>query len=133
MLALKVQWDKDGMKGQKYNTEMGMMAGCCIRLAEESTFPDDVGSAKEGFKDNVWFGSVNAAVWAGLRGRKAVLQVKNNKSLFPKDFIEDALLGMPGGVHIVLVGTHHEIPLVMLGYRYSTKTTFFWFSQRMQV
>ena len=102
------------MKGQKYNTEMGMMAGCCIRLAEESTFPDDVGSAKEGFKDNVWFSSVNAAVWAGLRGRKAVLQVKNNKSLFPKDFIEDALLGMPGGVHIVLVGTHHEIPLVAL-------------------
>jgi len=68
---------------------------------------------------------VNAVVQAGLRERRAVLQIKNNKSLFLKDFIEDALLGMPGGVHIVLMGTHQEIPLVALGYRYSTKITHF--------
>ena len=100
---LKIQWGKDGMKGQMNNTEMGVMAGCCIRLAEESTFPDDMGSVKEGFEGNAWFGSVNAPVQAGLRGRRVVLPIKNNESLFPKDFIEDALLGMPGGVHIVLM------------------------------
>ena len=59
-------------------------------------------------------------------------QVKINRALFPKHFIIDALVGMPGGVHIVLKGTHHEIPLVALGYRYSTKSTFF-FVHRMQV
>ena len=122
---LKIQWGKDGMKGQKYNAEMGEMAGCCIRLAEESTLSDDAGSVKEGFKGDAWFSSVNAAVQAGLRGKRVVLHIKNNKSLFPKGFIEDALLGMPGGVHIVLRGTHHEIPLVALGYRYSTKTTLY--------
>jgi len=92
---------------------MGAMAGCCIRLAEESTFPDDAGSVKEIFEDNAWFDSVNVAVQAGLRGRKGVLQSRTT-SHCPKGFIEDVLLGMPGGVHIVLVGTHHEIPLVAL-------------------
>jgi len=47
--------------------------------------------------------------------------VKNNKGLFPKDYIEKALEDAPGGVQTAPNG----IELIALGYRYSTKTTLF--------
>ena len=50
-------------------------------------------------------------------GRRVVLQIKKQQVTASK----------PGGVHIVLMGTHHEFPLVVLGYRYSTKTRIFCF------
>jgi len=55
----------------------------------------------------------------------AVLQVKNNKTLFPKEVIESSLSRMPGGgMHIVLTGTNpNGVPLIALGYQYSTKAT----------
>ena len=54
------------------------------------------------------------------------MQVKTNSGLFPKKFIADTLDGMPGGVKIVLKGTApNEVPLVAIGYRYSTKTSLF--------
>jgi hypothetical protein len=41
--------------------------------------------------------------------------------LFWKDFIETALKDAPCGVHILLEGTtDDEVPLVALGYRYSS-------------
>ncbi len=60
------------------------------------------------------------------KGREGVFQVKQNKGLFPKDYIEKALEDAPGGVKIVLTGTApNNIPLVALGYSYSRKTTLF--------
>jgi len=37
-------------------------------LVEESSFPDDATSVKEGVEGDAWFGSVAAATQAGLRG-----------------------------------------------------------------
>ena len=55
-----------------------------------------------------------------------MLQFNNNKALFSKELIESSLSRMPGGVHIVLTGTHpNGVPLIALGYRNSTKTTIF--------
>jgi hypothetical protein len=53
--------------------------------------------------------------------------VKTNHKLFPKQFIDEALQGMPGGVHIVLEGinAYTEEKLYAVGYRYSKKTTLF--------
>jgi hypothetical protein len=45
--------------------------------------------------------------------------------LFPKNFIDKALNDAPGGVWIVLEATHQGVPLVAIGYRYSTRTTLF--------
>ena len=79
-----------------------------------------------GIKGDVWVGSVRAAAALGVRGHRAVMQVKTNSGLFPKKFIADTLDGMPGGVKIVLKGTApNEVPLVAIGYRYSTKTSLF--------
>ena len=79
-----------------------------------------------GIKGNAWFGSVRAAAALGVRGHRAVMQVKTNSGLFPKKFIADTLDGMPGGVKIVLKSTApNEVPLVAIGYRYSTKTSLF--------
>ena len=55
-----------------------------------------------------------------------MLQVKTGHSLFPKKFIEHALEGSPGGVHIVLKGRHPSGKvLIAIGYRYSSKKTLF--------
>ncbi len=66
---------------------------------------------------------MKAAVALAKKGYKAVLQVKTGHGLFPKKFIESALEDAPGGVWIVLEATHEGVPLIALGYRYSTRTT----------
>ena len=43
-----------------------------------------------------WFGSVKAALEAGARGKKAVLQVKTNQGLYPKDYIDKAFMECQG-------------------------------------
>jgi hypothetical protein len=59
------------------------------------------------------------------KGFKASLQVKTGHALLPKCFIEEKLRDAPGGVWIVMESTHQGVPLVTLGYRYSTRTTLF--------
>jgi hypothetical protein len=83
---------------------------------------DDVGA---GLRADAWFGSVKAAVALAKKGFKAVLQVKTGHGLYPKKFIEDTLKDAPGGVWIVLEAIHEGIPLLAIGYRYSTRTTLF--------
>jgi len=48
-------------EGAEVQYRNGVVAGCCIRLAEESPFPDDAALVNEGFEGNAWFSSVNAA------------------------------------------------------------------------
>ena len=77
-------------------------------------------------KGDSWFGSVKAAAKIAENGMHAVLQVKTATLLYPKQFIDDALSGAPGGVHIVLRGKHpNGNTLVAVGYRYSSKKTLF--------
>ena len=42
-----------------------------------------------------------------------------------RSIIDDALKDAPGGVWIVLESLHQNVPLVAIGYRYSTRTTLF--------
>jgi hypothetical protein len=59
-------------------------------------------------------------------GGETVLQVKGNKGLYRKDFIEENLKDAPGGVSVVLTGiAPNGIQLIAIGYRYSVKTTLF--------
>ena len=49
-----------------------------------------------------------------------------NSGLYPKAFITEALKDAPGGVWIVLKAMYYGIPLMAIGYHYSTcKTLFF--------
>jgi hypothetical protein len=58
-----------------------------------------------------------------LRDHEGIFQVKQYHACFPTDFIEEAIKEAPEGVHIILEGTtQNEVPLVVLGYRYSRKT-----------
>jgi len=88
---------------------------------EEAQCDDDRTGA--GLRADAWFGSVKAVAALAKKGYKAVLQVKTGHRLFPKKFIESALEDAPGGVWIVLEATHEGVPLIAIGYRYSTRTT----------
>ena len=124
LLYLELQRGKAGMATSQYQQELGATAACTVRLAEGCVNPED--DRIHTIQGDAWFGSVKAAAALGQRGFRAVLQVKNNKGLFPKDYIDKALEDAPGGVHIVLSGTApNGVQLIALGYRYSTKTTLF--------
>ena len=112
------------MKNHKHNAAMGATAGCTLRLLEGSTNGDLLEG--HGMKGDAWFGSVRTAMEIGARGGQAVLQVKVNKGLYPKDLIDDALKDAPGGLSFVLTGiAPNGVRLVAIGYRYSVKTTLF--------
>ena len=70
-----------------------------------------------------WFGSVKAAAELDC---EAVFQVKTAHALYPKKYIEKALEGGPGGIWIVMKGTHtNGKALVAVGYMYSSRKTLF--------
>jgi hypothetical protein len=122
MRYMEIQRGKEGMKSAKFNSTIGATAGCTLRLLL-NTIPEEDRGTKYGIRGDAWFGSVNTANEVGLRGHEGVFQVKQYHTLFPKDFIEEALKEAPGGVHIVLKGTtKDEVNLVAVGYRYSRKT-----------
>jgi hypothetical protein len=50
--------------------------------------------------------------------------------LYPKALIEEALKDAPGGVWVVLESTHLNVPLVAIGYWYSTRTTLFFLATK---
>ena len=58
-------------------------------------------------------------------------QVKTNTGLFPKKLIVDALEEAPGGVWIVLEGTHpNGVELMSIGYKYNSKRILFFVATR---
>jgi hypothetical protein len=121
ILVLEIQCGKEGMRAQRHCATLGATAACMLRLMEEAQNGDNrVGAGVQG---DAWFGSVNTATALGQKGYKAVLQVKTAHGLFPKKFIEDMLKDAPGGVWIVLQSTFQGIPLILIGYCYSTHTT----------
>ena len=71
-------------------------------------------------KGDAWFGSVNSAANLAQRGINSVMQVKTAYSMYPKDYIENLMDGMPGGVHVVMKGRHpNRHNVIAIGYRYS--------------
>jgi hypothetical protein len=122
MRHIEIQHGKEGMKSAKFNDTMGATTDCTVRLLLNTIPPEQQGS-KHGIRGDAWFGSVNTANEVGIHGYDGVFQVKQYHSLFPKDFIEEALKEAPGGVHIVLKATtRDEVNLVAVRYCYSCKT-----------
>jgi hypothetical protein len=104
MHHLEIQHGKEGMKNAQFNSEVGATSGCTLRLLLNSIAEEDNG-LKHCIQGDDWFGSVRTANEVGLHGHIGIFQVKQYHSLFPKEFIENALKDAPGGVHIVLEGT----------------------------
>ena len=88
VLHLEIQCGKDGMKDAQHNHTLGVTTGCSLCLLEGST---GVGSTGHGLRGDAWFSSMKTAMEIGICGNEAVVQVKTNSRLYPKQFIEDAL------------------------------------------
>jgi hypothetical protein len=90
----------------------------------EATDPED--GLKECIKGDAWFGYIRACSALGGEVHKDFHQIKENKDLYPKAFIEEQMAANPGGTSIVLKGKHpNGVPFIAIGYRYSTLTTLF--------
>jgi hypothetical protein len=71
-------------------------------------------------RGDAWFGSVKTASELAIQGFECVLQVKQHHSLYPKEFIDEALKDAPGGIGIFLEGiAPNEVPLIAVRYQYS--------------
>jgi hypothetical protein len=122
LLCLEIQRGKEGMKTKEFNASFGATAGCTMLLAQLAA-PVREGEEKPLVEGDNRFGSVTCAAERALQHYDCVLQIKTNNSLFPKAYIEAALEYAPGGCKIVLSHSHKGIPLIAIGYRYSTQTT----------
>lgn len=127
MRYLEIMKGKEGQKSYPWHKELGAGASCLKRLA---LGVDD--SYKDSYKSYIiadsWFGSVkgvNETAMADGQKREVLCNVKTAHALFPKEYMMKALEGMPGGVHIVLKGTHpvSGLKLVAVGYKYNRKNT----------
>jgi hypothetical protein len=54
---MEMQPDKDGMKTQKFYSDVGATAGCTLRLLLE-TIPCEKQGIKHGIHNDAWFGSI---------------------------------------------------------------------------
>ncbi len=113
------------MPDQPHHRELGATASCSLRLAKARLACRD--QQRCGIKGDSWFGSVKACLALLNHGVESVFQIKTGHKLYPKKFIEETMEGMPGGVHLILEGTHQhtEERLIAVGYRYSTRKTLF--------
>jgi len=113
---MKIQRDKEGMKTQTFNSDVGATAGCTLRVLLNK-IPREKQSIKHGIRADAWFRSVKTVSEVSQRGHEAVFQVKQYHSLFRKAFIEDALKDAPGGFYIASGGkTQCEVTLIAVGY-----------------
>jgi hypothetical protein len=129
LLCLKIRREKEAMKTKEFNASIGATAGCTMRLAQLAA-PVKEGEEKPLVEGDAWFGSVTCAVELAQHHYGCVLQIKTNSSLFPKAYIETALENAPGCCKIVLTASPQGIPLVAIGYRYSTRTTLLFVSTK---
>ena len=123
MRHIEIQRGKDGMRHQEHNTTMGATSECTIRLLERS-IPDSEKLERFYIQGDSWFGSINTCAEVAKRKREGVFQIKQYKTLFPMDFINESLRDAPGGIHVALSGKHATTGanLIAVGYRYSRKT-----------
>jgi hypothetical protein len=127
---MEIQQGKEGMKTQKFNSDVGATGGCTPRLLL-NMIPRDKQSIKHGIRADAWFRSVKMVSEVSRHGHEAVFQVKQYHSLFLKAFIEDKLKDAPGEVHIALEGkTQCEVTLIAVFYSpassaYNTTRWFF--------
>jgi hypothetical protein len=58
-------------------------------------------------------------------GLCALIHIKGAHALFPKEALEDALRGHPGGSHLEMETTIDGIKFIAIGYKYNSKKTLF--------
>jgi hypothetical protein len=67
MHHMEIQRGKEGMKTQKFNSDVGATAGCTLQLLL-NTIPREKQSIKHGIRADAWFGSVKMASEVSWRG-----------------------------------------------------------------
>ena len=88
-------------------------------MAESSSADDNLPNLVFG---DSWFLSVKTVVQLKIRGQESVGPVKQSHNGYPKAFMNEHLGDAPGGVKLVMKGTHPSgINLVATGYKYSSK------------
>ena len=75
MRRMEIQREKDGMKNQQFNKQVGATAGCTLRLLL-GTIPHDAEPSKHGIRADAWFGCIKTANEVGLRGQEIVQKNK---------------------------------------------------------
>ena len=132
MTALEIQKGAKLMPNEAFYGELGAMAACTLRFAVMHQL-SRAGSPHCGVKGDSWVGLVKTCSSLCSRGIEGVFQVKTRHKDYPKVFIEDALKGMPGGVHLVINGVNKVIgeKLVAVGYWYQhPENPFFYYETR---
>ena len=81
ILHMKIQRGKEIMKDNQCNQEIGATAGCTLCMLEESHDVD----LPHGLSGDSWFSSVRSEA---AKDNEEVFQMKENKGLYPKDYIE---------------------------------------------
>ncbi len=60
-----------------------------------------------------------------LLGYCALIHIKGAHALFPKEALDDALRGQPGGSHLEMETTIKGIRFMAIGYKFNSKTALF--------
>ncbi len=72
------------MKSQQFNQQVGATARCTLRLLL-GTISNDAELSKHGIRADAWFGRIKTPNEVGLRGHKAVLQIKQSSPCSTKN------------------------------------------------
>ena len=71
------------------------------------------------------FGGLDMCVELAKLGLCALIHIKGAHALFPKEALDDALRGHPGGSHLEMEMTIEGIKFIAIGYKYNSKKTLF--------
>ena len=71
------------------------------------------------------FGGLDMCVELALLGLCALIHIKGAHALFPKEALDDALRGHPGGSHLEMETTIKGIKFIAIGYKYNSKKSLF--------
>lgn len=71
------------------------------------------------------FGGLDMCVELAKLGLCALIHIKGAHALFPKEALDDALRGHPGGSHLEMETTIEGIKFIAIGYKYNSKKTLF--------
>lgn len=71
------------------------------------------------------FGGLDMCAELAKLGLCALIHIKGAHALFPKEALDDALRGHPGGSHLEMETTIGGIKFIAIGYKYNSKKTLF--------
>ncbi len=71
------------------------------------------------------FGGLDMVVTLAEKGIASIVHIKGSHALFPKEALEDALRGAPGGSHLEMQAIINGHNYIAVGYKYNSKKTLF--------